>query len=374
MENIIKGINRTVLHIKALHKTFMDERNFAPLIRIDYEKYQSCLEQLESELGNLDYETLLYQKDARQMILADIFEYIFLGRIYYSLGDKSDRSHFIKSILLFANLLMYFEVLTFSDELRLAFLENLSDLIPEVADEDEFDDLSEFRGRIGISGGDDSEYYLSRYFDTLLPKTAGGLWHELLAYVHILRNDVGYIIPLLLNQKLVGLSDHLVPPDFLIIEKDKKSIFGIEIGTFKERQSNNFMLKTGIPTISLDTRNARTDRCPICDRWISFCPYVIKTYSDLDNDIDRAEIKCLQDCDIFTEREIAEGNCSYTKYSRNRIQAEHSHHAYADGLHYHYQCVLDNVSENQKELIIDERDVTALKTHYPYYSGLEGIG
>lgn len=50
-----------------------------------------------------------------------------------------------------------------------------------------------------------------------------------------------------------------------------------------------------------------------------------------------------------------------------------SEHEYADGLHYHYKCVLENVSEDIKNKMIEANDTVALKTHYPYYSGLEEL-
>lgn len=150
-------------------------------------------------------------------------------------------------------------------------------------------------------------------------------------------------------------------------------MYGIEIGTGKERQSNSFMLKTGIPTISLDTRNSRTDRCPICLRWICYCPVVIDLYADIDYTIENVRVKCLEICTSFEPHGIARGDCPYTKYNRDRINAEHSHHEYANGLHYHYQCVLDNVSDQVKRLIIQEEDETALKTHFPDYKGLEAL-
>jgi len=48
-------------------------------------------------------------------------------------------------------------------------------------------------------------------------------------------------------------------------------------------------------------------------------------------------------------------------------------HEYANGLHYHYQCVLDNLDEQTKQIVIDANDSVALKTHFPYYQGLEEL-
>ena len=66
--------------------------------------------------------------------------------------------------------------------------------------------------------------------------------------------------------------------------------------------------------------------------------------------------------------------CSCTKYSRSKAKKlAYTQHKYANGLHYHYKCVLENVSEDIKNRIINANDKIALKTHYPYYSGLEEL-
>lgn len=373
MEKIIEKNSKVLMHIKALHDVFTNEENFDELTRIDFERYQENLTGLSNELSALNYLDLLYRKNGRQMILSDFFEYVFLGRIFYSMINEEDRSHFIRAILHLVNLLMYYESITFSNELRLSVIEKLEEYVPEISDEEELNALKEFRGTIGFPGATANDE-LNNYFDTLLPKTAGGLWHELLSYIHLIRNDVGYIIPLLLNQKLIGFSDHIVPPDFLLIEKRNRNIYGVEIGGLKERQSNAFMLKTGIPTISLDTRNSRTDRCPICHRWISFCPYVIEKYSDLSLKISKSEVRCIEDCDKYSIDQIYNGECPYAKYSRGPTRIDlRGKHSYADKLHYHYQCVLSSLNEEMRLFLMNEKDPVALKTHFPYYQGLEAL-
>jgi hypothetical protein len=169
------------------------------------------------------------------------------------------------------------------------------------------------------------------------------------------------------------LDDHIVPPDFLIITSDKR-IYGVEVGTKKEIQSGSFSLKTAIPTATIDTENSRTsDRCPICKRWIPFCPFVIETYSDLDKVIGKQEeVRCLKECTKYNPSEITMGKCHYTKYSRKQKKTlPFTHHVYATGHHYHYTCVLSKLSEDMREIVIEAEDSIALKTHYPYYSGLE---
>lgn len=373
MDTIIEKLNNTILHINTLHETFKLESNFSETNHLDHEIYIENLKRLNESLHELNYEDLLYMEKGRQMILSDFFEYIFFGRVSYSLNEKEDRGYFIKAILSFVNMLMCFESLTVSDDLRKLYLQKLGREIPEITIESNYNNLLNFRGKVGLTELEsDADRKLNDYFDTLLPKTAGGLWHELLSYIFLLRNNVGYIIPLLLSQKLVGLNDHIVPPDFLILSREKR-LYGIEVGGFKERQSSNFVLRTAIPTASIDTRNSRTDRCPICKKWINFCPYVINSYSDVDHEIGNAEVRCLKVCNLYNHQAIAAGKCPYTKYSRNHIQADHGNHDYADGLHYHYQCVLSHLPEEKRNHIITAEDEVALKNHYPFYSGLEGL-
>ena len=85
MENILNRFNDTVQHLQALHETFIDEHNFPASNIIDHQIYTENLTRLGSKLTELKNETLLYGLKGRQMILSDFFEYVFFGRIYYSM-------------------------------------------------------------------------------------------------------------------------------------------------------------------------------------------------------------------------------------------------------------------------------------------------
>lgn len=375
MKDIFKSMSNTLKHLEVVHEVFGNEENFGPKEKSDYRIYKQNEEKLREDLNKLSFDAQLYHEKGRQMILADFLEYIFLGRGYYSMKTREDRENFIKAILHFVNLLMCYEAMTVSSNLRKKFLEKLGEKIGEIKDESHYDELKNFTAAVGLKKEDtDAPPYLDKYFDSMLPKTAGGLWHELLVYIFLLRNNSGYIVPLLLTQRLMSLNGSIVPPDFLIITHDKR-IYGIEVGTKKEIQSGSFSLKTAIPTATIDTINSRTsDRCPICKRWIPFCDFIISNYSDTEKEIKKAEIRCLEDCDLYSKEEISAGKCPYTKYSRNKAQTlEYTQHGYAGGLHYHYKCVLENVSEDIKNKMIEANDTVALKTHYPYYSGLEEL-
>jgi len=375
MDELFKKMDEAIRHLSALHEIFKKENSFSEEEKTDYEIYRDNLKKLTHNIDDLKLDNELYSQKNRQMILADLYEYILLGRGYYALKSKSDKEKFVRLILYFVNLLMAYEVLTVSKNLRKLILEKLEVEIPDIKLEECFYDLKSFEGKIGLKQGEsEATKKLDKYFDSFLPKTAGGLWHELLVYIFLLRSNIGYIIPLLLSQRLLGLKDALVPPDFLIITYDK-NIYGIEVGIKKEIQSGSFSIQSNIPTATIDTINSRTsDRCPICRRWISFCDFAIKNYSDFDMKIDKDEIRCLEECDIYSKEDIAAGKCKYTKYSRIRTQTlVYTQHQYADRLHYHYKCVLDNVSNKIRNEIVNGKDTIALKTHYPYYQGLESL-
>ena len=373
MDKMLTRVEMSLTHLRVLHSVFSNQSNFTENDVADFALYKENEEKLADALSKLEFENQLYAQKGRQMILADVFEYIFLGRIYYSAKNLEKRPDFIRAILHFCNMLMCYEAMTVSPTLRDKYLHELKSKVSEVGDEDCFDELKKFKGTVGLKQGDsEAGKKLDDYFDTLLPKTAGGLWHELIVYIFLLRNDCGYIVPLLLSQKLLGHSDHLVPPDFLIITKDKR-IYGIEVGMKKEIQSGNFSLRTAIPTAMVDTINSRTsDRCPICKKWITFCPYVIEKYSDLSKPIKQAEISCVDVCNKFKPEDILAGKCPHTKYARNKLKKHPStHHDFADKRHYHYKCVLQKVDANTKALLEANDEVKALKSHFPYYAGIE---
>ncbi len=361
-------------HLETLHEVFKDEMNFPKADVLDYKTYQHNSTQLEHLLRDVALETQLYGRKGRQMILGDLYEYIFFGRGYYSAKTLEDKQKFIELVMRFVNLLMHYETITVSNQLRQIFLEKLAKAVPLVQNEEFYSTLIGFEGSVGLKkGASDASLELDKYFDSLLPKTAGGLWHELLVYIFILRNNLGYILSLLLSQRLLSLYDNVVPPDFLLITHDKH-MYGIEVGIKKEIQSGLFSLKTDIPTATVDTINSRaSDRCPICRRWIPFCDYVIKNYSNTEVPIQKMEVRCLDECNIFTRKQVAAGECPYSKYSRNRIKKDYSQHDYTDGLHYHYRCVLEKVPANIREKIVLAEDSVAIKTHYPHYSGLEAL-
>ena len=368
-------MTQVIAHLKAIYDVFTDENNYGLDGKDDFNRFKENAQKLHKDILDLNLAEQLYSKSDRQMILADLFEYVIFGRGYYSLKDKIDKENFTKFILHFVNILMSFEAITVNSKLRKAVMSELKKVIPEIKSEDLFQRLFNYKKKIGLKKSRDSSD-LDKYFDTMLPKTAGGLWHELLVYIFLLRNDVGFIIPLLLTQRLISRNSHIVPPDFLVIAPDKR-IYGIEVGRKKEIQSGTFSLQTSIPTATVDTENSRTsDRCPICKQWLQFCDLVINNYSNYGITIKENEVRCLSDCTVYKQDEIAAGKCPYSKYARGQAKTlDYTNHEFASGLHYHYQCVLRELERTKGKpfvnLVVNAKDKVAIKTHYPYYSGLD---
>jgi hypothetical protein len=375
MEKIFEKIKNTVNHLEILHNIFTNKDNFDITNKISFNIYTRNEKLLNSALDKLKFYDQLYNYKGRQMILADFIEYIFLGRGYYAIKKIEDKENFIKAILYFVNLLICYEEMTISKDLRKKYLHELVSKNQNVAKEDQYDELINFNGKIGLTKKEsDANNKLDKYYDSFFPKTAGGLWHELLVYIFLLRNDIGYIVPMLLNQRLLSGKKHIIPPDFLVITYNK-NLYGVEVGTKKEIQSGTFSLQTNIPTATIDTVNSRvSDRCPICKRWIPLCDFVIDNFSNFNVKITKSEVRCLDECDRYSKEQIILGKCPYTKYHRGSAKTlEHTNHKFSNNLHYHYKCVLDKLDENMRNKIISAKDKIALKTHYPHYSGLEEL-
>jgi len=291
------------------------------------------------------------------------------------------RKKFIEFLLKLINLLMEIDSLTLDTWKRRRFIFKMVKAKTFLSSEDKklISELYKERNSVGLP---ETDKKLNKIYDSLLPKTAGGLWHELGVYAFMLRLDLGYIFPLLIHQRILSLQDHLVVPDFLLLTYDKR-FYGIEVGNKKEIQSGLFSAKTALPTITIDTNSSRlSDRCPICKKWIQICPYAIEKFLD-DKTLNlikegKYEIKCLRSCNRFTKEEIFAGRCSYAKYKQDKGSGRNLYntHEYADGKHYHFRCVLQKLQQTGNDEVVEnirEEGTNAIKTHIPFYSGFEGL-
>jgi|GEM_PF-671762 len=379
MKSLIDKLKLLSKHLMLLDGVFRNESNYSN--RVDYNIYKENLKRFEelaknkilksdnlksskTDKGTKAFVDEIYGVSDRQMKLADIIEFLFFSRgVYYLFKSNKfiqDRVPvFLELNLRFVNILMIYETLTVDKKLRNALLSNLK---PIIKTEVGYSDLVKWKKDVGLSKKDKryKEDAPNLYFDSLLPKTAGGLWHEILVYCFILKYNIGYIFPLFLSQKLISLRHKLSPPDLIILHNKTYRYYGIEIGNLKERQSGGFMAPSGIPVIPIDTLNARiSDRCPTCGRWIGICPKVIRDFSKTDTfDIKPTnEIRCLTECELYTLKEKLNGVCKYMKF---KYKNKEWNFAFADGKHHHYHCCLSK-KPNMKRKIISRKDYPDLE-------------
>ena len=419
MKEIIDALGISVKHIDIMDDVFS---SFNYPERTEYLRMQSIITDLISSNKPFTY-ALYYGDDGRQMILSDIFEYIFNGRGYYYMWNPSEpdsKKIFFKIVLYFINQLMILESISVDRTLRNALLDKLRETLGDASfflnDESQriFNGLKSFEGDVHFDTSDsnvvpaniieliqlkDSTAALKRfdnYTDSLLPKLPHGLWRELIVYIQLLRINAGYILPLLLNQRIVSRDHFLKPPDFLVI-KDDGSLIGVEVGGGKEAQSSNFSTKMKCQMVTAENTNI-PPRCPICGKWVLFCDKVIEEFVDLSNPllyIDE-DIRCAHDCNIYSYEQVMRGECPHIKYRGqiNPATRPKQKIKFKNAYHYHYACILRsqdtialNEIERQKsrwENHLNNRGgainnttrsmtINCLKTNYPYFGGISNL-
>jgi len=408
---LLESLRKSVEHLEVIDKVFSNE-NFPD--KAEYLKIKNEIKNLNTKDPDIIFTDLLYvggKKRGRKgyhrhMILNDILEYIFFGRGYYYMdGDVERTKTFIKILLNFINLLMILDSLTVEVSLRKKVLNELeNELGSDFFKNDEMKvlhkALKKYDGPIGfptredelpdnineilseLSGSRDNRSRLDDYYDSLLPKTGGGLWNELIVFFYLLRCTSAYIVPLLLIQRIFSKDDILKPPDYLVFDKEK-SLFGIEVGGGKETQSGNFASKTGATMVTTQNTNI-PPRCPICGKWLLFCPKVINDCCDIEkNPLLRIkkEVRCAEECPLFNKEQVIAGECPYIQYhgkvsedTRNNSQQKIK---FDSEYHYHYSCIRkiqDSVALNKIQNQASsgrQSGITVLKTDYPYVSGID---
>lgn len=401
MDIFLESLKKSIEHLQIIDSVFSQSNYPESAI---YNKIKDNLKQLDETLLQNAFKEELYVGGkkrntsnntgyGRQMILADVIEYIINGRgYYYAVRNRAAMKAYIRIILEMVNQLMIFDSLVVNVALRKKVLDKLkqeigSSFFKEKDREMEHDALysydfpigfplksvhinQEVLTKLGLKNGEDKKALskLEAYYDSLLPKTAGGLWGELLVYIYLLRINVGFIFPLFLNQRLLTGNERvfLKPPDLLLLPYGRETFFGIEVGAGKDVQSGNFSIVTGIPTATKANAD-NPKRCCICGKWMLFCPKVIQEYSNLDENISELKkpIKCLEECDIYKREEILRGKCFYAMHkggeTKNNVMQMSSSSVY----HFHLNCIMNDpdgkssVSENK------------IVMYYPYVGGLE---
>jgi len=320
-------------------------------------------------------------------------------------GDLDRKKIFIEILLNSINLLMIMDSLTVESSLRKKVLEELENNLGndffknndmkllhdalkkhqtsigfDVREEDLSSEVNTIVDQ--IEGTSKNRKKLDQYYDSILPKTGGGLWNELIVFFYLLRRTSAYILPLLLTQRIFSKDDMLKPPDYLVIDK-QKNLFGIEVGGGKETQSGNFASKTGATMVTTQNTNV-PPRCPICGKWNLFCPKVISDCSDIEkNPLLRIknEVRCAEECNLFTKDQVIAGECPYIQYhgevSDNTKNNSQQIMKFTTNYHYHYSCIRAINDSKALEKIKDQKEsnrttgITVLKTDYPYVDGID---
>jgi len=427
MDILLKALEQSIQHLKTIDDVFtnsdysdkrlymMFKQNIADLNNKFAQKFTDELYVGGKKgVGESGY--------GRQMILSDVFEYIVNGRgYYYAEWSLEKKQVFIQIILNLINQLIIWDSLTVEAELRKDVMTELqakmgANFFKEQEMKNRHAALLAYSGDIGFDTFDDAlppEVHklvdpsgeekvttvrgrIDNYFDSLLPKTAGGLWGELIVYLYLLRRNLGYVLPLLLNQRLLhgGSTKSLKPPDYLLIRKDG-TLTGIEVGGSKETQSSHFSSTLrGCQMVTV--QNPRVPpRCPICGKKTLFCPKVIKDFSDIDTNpllSISEDIFCAHNCSFYVYDQVIAGECPYILYfgKTSPKTVFRQKRKFDTEYHFHYSCILKQKDDVALSLIRSRADrfeakmketsrreaeescpVRVLKMNYPYVEGLE---
>jgi len=324
MKKVFDRLGQSVIHLKTIEEFFIanvpeyarNEASLEKLGRFYYEfareLYAGGRKEGWAEKGNRFH---------RGMIIADLLTYTVFGRGYYMLtASDVHRKAFVEIVMRISNKLLLQENISTDSQLRKGLLDALlSQGLPNFFEDEEqeqkFQQLKDYDGPI-IWMQKGKEFY--KIMDSYLPKSRG-LAIEFLIYLYLIHRRFGFVIPLLLHQRLITEGGSIAPPDFLVLKHDGR-IFGIEVGFKKEGQSTEFVTTTSIPTVAAELDQDQPFRCPQCQQWITYCDEVIENYSggvSTPNPFKCGDCKCFgegkcQDIIFFGEvPELAEGQRRY---------------------------------------------------------------
>jgi len=292
------------------------------------------------------------------MILADLLTYVVFGRGYYiSAASDEHQIAFVQIVLRIVNKLLLQENISTDVKLRNGLLDVLTSIgLPDFFEDDDqkarFKRLRQYKKPI-IWGKEGTKFY--KMMDAVLPKSRG-LAIEFLIYLYLLHGKFGFVVPLLLNQRLITNKVVIAPPDFLVVKSDGR-IFGVEVGYWKEDQSTRFVTLTSIPTISAELDEDQPFRCPKCKQWFTYCDRVIENYSQgISNP---SPLPC-HDCKYFNG-----GKCPDIIFFGKVPEVEEGRRRY------HYQCVADE--ESVKKLSSEGCLKEYLKVWFPKVSRIDAL-
>lgn len=379
MDKALERVKNTIIHLECINDVLKGN-----------DEYEFHLNELEDQLEKLDgkfldtvYPSIDEGSRSRNMALSDMLQYVLFGRGYYEVTSRQtsrtkNRSYenFYKILLRLINLLYLQDSILTQEEnhdLRKDLVSNLKEKL-DAQSSSSYEEVKEWDSFLYQSWGERESIKgrksIYSKLDQLLPKVRGNP-NELITYIHLIRKRMGYVIPLLTHQKIMGapseldekeIFDKLTPPDLLLIKRNKE-IYGIEIGRGRgggneNRQINKFTVKTGIPVIIADTNNISNHRCPKCMKWTLFCPFVIKNGMDK-NFREKEKIYC-QNCTIEEKEQGRECEYSLIKIAISEF--------YDNEAHYHYQCVKEYFETKEESFEVNDDEIFS---YFPYVEGLD---
>jgi len=332
------------------------------------EEYQRMRRKLLAVPSYGDFLKILYNgQNNRQMVLGDLFEYTITGRGYW-LAKKGEKQFkdYIRIVLYLINLILVQEsVFSFRTPARKTILKELRNrkiegFFASKQEKNLYRKLEEHDGRIAVAGETRSLY---KVMDSITPKPIGAAI-ELIVYTYLMNRRIGYIVPLLLCQTLLGGKETVAPPDYLLLLGGSRAI-GIEVGggmgqyslqQGKIDQVNLFIQETGVPVVTAGVPHIY--RCETCQCWITFCDEVIERTAEGECDLET--LTCV-DCPRFDD-----GNCpDVIYYGQTEVKGLRRRHHY---YHFSSQRYVNNIS-----LAKEESRKSKLIQYFPVVRGLEGF-
>jgi len=158
------------------------------------------------------------------------------------------------------------------------------------------------------------DYYCKTDAPPFLPKNVG-LATEIFVYLFLMANDYGYVVPLLLHQRLfsnflevfspnknvsvVKENYVMVPTDFLLLKRGR--VVALELGRGKPELISGFASISGIPTIFVDSYLNLGPKlgykCNYCFNSLAICQKYIDNFKQgIITDIDCSDCSFLNTC------------------------------------------------------------------------------
>ena len=377
MKKLIDRLGISFEHLKCLEEVFIENNEEYTRIEtlLSSEDFNPFYIEMARELYGGGKQPRGKIKLARQMILGDIIEYIFTGRVfYYAAKSEENFSNFLKLILYSVNQILLFDTITVNPTIRKLYIEKLEEridheiLYEKAGDNEIANELKENEILIWTRAWTSQ---IDSFVDSILPKTLG-CPKELIVFAELIRLKKGNIIPLLLIQRIFGGKNPIAPPDFLIA-KGNKEIYGIEVGYAKEGQSREFSIRTSIPTFAVDLKNNMHNRCPKCGENILYCDPVIEAYSNgtLNDKLNENGKYTCKECEHFNGGQCKfsnyYGRVNGTSFNGNTLEATKYRH-------YHVNCVSnDTYTFNRQENSIYKAHIDEFFAQIPKIEGIENI-